>query len=253
MKQMVKFEIEWTPSTVVSTLASSVTEPWSLIGDFNATLLNRDRKGCSSLSHDYAFQHMVFDCGLHDLDYSGPDYTWYRGNCSARLDRCFGNSAWFEKLPTSVLHYLLRMKSDHRPLLLSPSLMTPPSQPPPELESLLDYEEQLWKQKSRLDWINLGDRNTKYFHSKAIARRRRQTISKLKLGSDDWCDNDDQLRSAATAYFSDLFTITGPPPIPFPVSNCIPALDADTSNSLARIPLDDWSTSNKFSQGAMNH
>ncbi|KAK8685166.1 hypothetical protein V6N13_041174 [Hibiscus sabdariffa] len=111
-------------------LASSVTEPWSIIGDFNVNLLNRDCKGCSSSSPDFAFQHMVFDCGLHDLDYSGSDYTWYRGNCSVPFDRCFGNSAWFEKFPTSVLHHLLRMKSDHRPILLSSSLMTPPSWPP---------------------------------------------------------------------------------------------------------------------------
>ncbi|KAL4298307.1 hypothetical protein GQ457_12G007130 [Hibiscus cannabinus] len=113
-------------------LASSVTKPWSIIGDFNVNLLNRDCKGCSSSSSpDSAFQYMVFDCGLHDLDYSGFNYTWYRGNCSVPFDRCFGNSAWFEKFSTSVLHHLLRMKSDHRPILLSPSLMTPPSWPPP--------------------------------------------------------------------------------------------------------------------------
>ncbi|KAK8659501.1 hypothetical protein V6N13_029701 [Hibiscus sabdariffa] len=85
-------------------LASSMTEPWSVIGDFNATLLHQDRQGCSSASPDSAFQHMVFDCDLHDLDYFGPAYTWYRGNYSVRLDRCFGNSAWFEKFSASALH-----------------------------------------------------------------------------------------------------------------------------------------------------
>lgn len=34
-----------------------------------------------------------------------------------------------------------------------------------ELENVLDNEELLWKQKSRKDWLTLGDRNTRYFHS----------------------------------------------------------------------------------------
>ncbi|KAL4387505.1 hypothetical protein GQ457_09G007330 [Hibiscus cannabinus] len=108
-----------------------------------------------------------------------------------------------------------------------------------ELESLLDYEEQLWKQKSRMDWIKLGDRNTNFFHSKAIIRKRRKAISRLKVNSDEWCDNESLLRSAATNYFKDLFALTGPPPAPYPISGCFPALDVVVSSgSLTRIPLD---------------
>lgn len=32
-----------------------------------------------------------------------------------------------------------------------------------ELEEVLNHEELLWKQKSRCDWLNLGDRNTNFF------------------------------------------------------------------------------------------
>ncbi|KAK8637175.1 hypothetical protein V6N13_064601 [Hibiscus sabdariffa] len=101
-------------------LVASISEPWIVIGDFNATLTLADRQGCAASSLPYIkFQNMVFDCGLQDLDYNGLDFTWYQGNCSVRLDRCFGNAAWFESYPTSYLQYLLRMKSDHRPLFLS--------------------------------------------------------------------------------------------------------------------------------------
>ncbi|KAK8607220.1 hypothetical protein V6N13_052964 [Hibiscus sabdariffa] len=64
------------------------------------------------------------------FDYIGPEFTWYRGFCSVRLDRCLGNSLWFEAFPSSTLHHLLRMKSDHRLLLLSSSGFTPSSRLP---------------------------------------------------------------------------------------------------------------------------
>ncbi|KAK8624456.1 hypothetical protein V6N13_065801 [Hibiscus sabdariffa] len=62
---------------------------------------------------------MVSDCGLHNLDYAGPNFTWSRGNCSVCLGRCFGNAHWFERFPRSLLHHLLWMKSDHMPIHLS--------------------------------------------------------------------------------------------------------------------------------------
>ncbi|KAK8626083.1 hypothetical protein V6N13_133735 [Hibiscus sabdariffa] len=46
-----------------------------------------------------------------------------------------------------------------------------------ELEELLHYEELLWRQKSCSDWIQLGDRNTSYFHKKAKIRKARNRIT----------------------------------------------------------------------------
>lgn len=39
-----------------------------------------------------------------------------------------------------------------------------------ELKQVLDLEELLWKQILRSDWMEHGDRNTKYFHSRVVAR-----------------------------------------------------------------------------------
>ncbi|KAK8682489.1 hypothetical protein V6N13_054875 [Hibiscus sabdariffa] len=69
---------------------------------------------------------MVFNCGLIDLGFSGSAFTWYSGSCAVRLDRYFGNAAWFSSFPSSILHHLVRMKSDHRPLLLQTTANTPP-------------------------------------------------------------------------------------------------------------------------------
>ncbi|KAL5538283.1 hypothetical protein UlMin_045688 [Ulmus minor] len=44
------------------------------------------------------------------------------------------------------------------------------------LESLHNRDEIYWKQRSRMDWLAHGDRNSKVFHLKATERRRKNWI-----------------------------------------------------------------------------
>ncbi|KAK8643878.1 hypothetical protein V6N13_013155 [Hibiscus sabdariffa] len=87
----------------IEQLAISIMDPWVVLGDFNATLTAADRRGCSSNSPEQSFSDMAFNYDLMDLGFSGPAFT------------CF---------PNSILHHLVRMKSDHRPLLLQTTANT---------------------------------------------------------------------------------------------------------------------------------
>ncbi|KAF7801955.1 ribonuclease H [Senna tora] len=49
-----------------------------------------------------------------------------------------------------------------------------------ELDEVLKQEEIMWFQKSRGQWIQDGDKNTKLYHTKTIVRRRiKLTLSKM--------------------------------------------------------------------------
>lgn len=75
-----------------------------------------------------------------------------------------------------------------------------------ELESVLDNEELIWKQKSRSNWLTLGDRNTKYFHFQANNSRPVNQINALKLEGGMWCYEDERLKYEAISFYQRLYT-----------------------------------------------
>ncbi|KAH9673337.1 reverse transcriptase domain-containing protein [Citrus sinensis] len=74
-----------------------------------------------------------------------------------------------------------------------------------ELETVIGQEEILWWQKSRKDELLHGDRNTKFFHQKIIARRRRNRIEAIQDTSGNWLYSEGEIRNYAIDYFSSLY------------------------------------------------
>ncbi|MBA0818914.1 hypothetical protein Gohar_025516 [Gossypium harknessii] len=56
-----------------------------------------------------------------------------------------------------------------------------------ELENVLDHKDLLWRLKARCDWLQLGDRNTKFFHSRTLRRRKFNRIITLRFDNGEWC------------------------------------------------------------------
>jgi hypothetical protein len=55
-----------------------------------------------------------------------------------------------------------------------------------ELDEILYKEEMMWLQRSRITWLREGDRNTKYFHRKAMWRAKKNKIRSLKKEDGSW-------------------------------------------------------------------
>ncbi|KAK8671513.1 hypothetical protein V6N13_038107 [Hibiscus sabdariffa] len=61
------------------TLATSICCLWLLMGDFNATVATSERRGdAGSTRACRDFCNFIFESGLRDLGFQGPDFTWSR-------------------------------------------------------------------------------------------------------------------------------------------------------------------------------
>ncbi|KAG7558925.1 Ribonuclease H-like superfamily [Arabidopsis thaliana x Arabidopsis arenosa] len=75
------------------------------------------------------------------------------------------------------------------------------------LDLLLEQEETLWFQKSREKAIALGDRNTSFFHTSTVIRRRRNKIEMLKDGEGRWVSDKEELEKLAVEYYLKLYSL----------------------------------------------
>jgi len=75
-----------------------------------------------------------------------------------------------------------------------------------ELDEVLGRIETFWFQKSWMDQIRDGDRNTKYFHLSAIIRRRANRVEKLQDDHGLWVTDQEHIKQIVAEFFSNLYT-----------------------------------------------
>lgn len=73
-----------------------------------------------------------------------------------------------------------------------------------ELEKWSNIEEIIWKQKARIDWLQLGDSNTKFFHAFAQSRRSANAIHRLVRGYGSVCLGQEQIKKEVTTFYKQL-------------------------------------------------
>ena len=72
--------------------------------------------------------------------------------------------------------------------------------------NILNLEEDFWALKSRVGWVVDGDRNTKFFHTSTIARRRHNKIDRICNSVGDWITDSILISQHIQNGFSKLFT-----------------------------------------------
>lgn len=77
-----------------------------------------------------------------------------------------------------------------------------------DLIRILEQREIFWRQRSKQLWLHSGDKNSRYFHASASARRRTNQITQLKNSQGQWVSWDDGLADHITEQFKHLFTAT---------------------------------------------
>ena len=71
-------------------------------------------------------------------------------------------------------------------------------------------EEDFWKQRSRQLWLELGDRNTGYFHASTKARRARNRITTIEDHEGLPVYENGKIAEVISNYFSNIFTSSNP-------------------------------------------
>lgn len=63
-----------------------------------------------------------------------------------------------------------------------------------EYNTILKHKEAYWFQQSRIKWLKLGDKNTRYFHQSTLIIRRSNKIDALKDEQEIWVFEDEDIR-----------------------------------------------------------
>jgi hypothetical protein len=88
-----------------------------------------------------------------------------------------------------------------------------------DLCEMFEREEIMARQRSRVDWLKEGDRNTSFFHARASARKRTNKMSSLKGDNGSTCDDIAEIKGMVQDFCGNLFTSE-------PTLSCDAVLDA---------------------------
>ena len=79
-----------------------------------------------------------------------------------------------------------------------------------ELNGWLEKEDAMWCQRSKLTWFQEGDRNTRFFHTKASARYKKNLIEGLMDANGVWQKEEQIIEEIVVDYYKNLFTTSSP-------------------------------------------
>lgn len=85
----------------MESLESHVSNPWLVMGDFNAVLRSEDTKGGNQVQDTEVkdFEIMLINTRLNELRFIGRFFTWTNSHVHSKIDRAIVNHLWLTKWP----------------------------------------------------------------------------------------------------------------------------------------------------------
>ena len=105
-----------------------------------------------------------------------------------------------------------------------------------EYYGVLHQQEIYWQQRAKQFWLRDGDGNTRFFHSLASNRKKRNHSRRLKDDMGTWHYGEGQIQKLASDYFRNLFTASSC--IGSPVFDCIQRRVTATQNASLMAPVE---------------
>jgi exonuclease III len=108
-----------------------------------------------------------------------------------------------------------------------------------ELEERKEQEEILWRQKSRVQWLKEGEKNTKFFHRSMVHRRYINKITQLEDAQGNPIREHNRIAEELTNYYKDLLTETNDDRMPAinKITRNIPSLITQEHNEALTRPI----------------
>ncbi|KAG6783513.1 hypothetical protein POTOM_012962 [Populus tomentosa] len=97
-------------------------------------------------------------------------------------------------------------------------------------------EESYFKQKSRVQWLQLGDKNTTFFHKSLLHRQVRNVIHNLQDDNGTLVHDPEDIGKMASTYFENLLTATHPT-LNTEVTDIFPNIITEASKAAALTPI----------------
>ena len=79
-----------------------------------------------------------------------------------------------------------------------------------KIDTLMDKENRMWLQRSKTHWAAQGDRNSRYFHSRATKRYRKNYIHRLRRPDGQWSSSNEEVADILVKYYTELYTSAAP-------------------------------------------
>ncbi|KAL4355323.1 hypothetical protein GQ457_06G003800 [Hibiscus cannabinus] len=74
-----------------------------------------------------------------------------------------------------------------------------------ELDKMWESEERYWHQRARINWLQFGDKNTKFFHATTLQHRRMNSICRIKKENGEWIVEPKEMAIYFQHHFQEIY------------------------------------------------